>query len=144
MKIPEAVVRQMIENATSDLRKERDNARHVVVEVATGGDRDLSVAIGGWYSLENVDQVFAWWYKAIDSVIKLAKVLPGNTSSPFYEDRAICPLCRWGGNQPYTEGYKLPDGLKQHLSGHGRATRCSVMEIVFQTARDHAQSKEKR
>jgi hypothetical protein len=148
VKIHEDVVRSMIRQAVSEtsaaLKEKLYDARLVVLRLAEKNDRDLQILLAGYYDCKNEDAVFGWWYKTIDKIIKKSVILPGNTASEFYEERAMCPLCGEGGSQPYVTGYKLPNGMERHLRGQGQVSGCDVMRIVRDVALDHFREEAKR
>jgi hypothetical protein len=72
------------------------------------------------------------WHKhAARMIMKLAEVLPPELSGNAA--RAYCPLC--GESATYEEGFKLPEGLRRHLIGWGRAqSQCPVFNAADELA----------
>ena len=66
-------------------------------------------------------------------LIEIATALAEADARGFHsERRAACPLCNRtaGGRSSRRAGFRLPDGLRRHLEGSGRARPCAVMHAV--------------
>lgn len=46
------------------------------------------------------------------------------------EQRAPCPLCNRSSSAPYANGFTVPRGIEQHLTGSGNAHRCEVIALM--------------
>lgn len=70
-----------------------------------------------------------WMHRVTEEIVSRAEL---SEPRPYDQDRAMCPLCRRGSNQPYTSGgFTWPEGLRRHLQGGGNAYLCSVMQAAL-------------
>jgi len=89
-----------------------------------------------YYDCKSSQETYHWDEGAAQQIIQHAIPLRPEEGS-YFSDRAYCPLCGDGSQSPYESGFSLPEGLRRHLVGYGRAHQCSVMDAVLKLARDH-------
>ncbi len=120
----------------SELKQKLERARIVAFALMKPSVRGL---IETCTDVRTREEACAWRYRIVDKIIDKAKARP---SGYFSELRANCPLCGYGGSSWYqADGYKMPDGLRMHLLGSGRASECDIMMLAFEAAIDAADSR---
>lgn len=102
-----------------EANKEIDHLRSVIVCFVKEPFRGL---IQHYDPLESVAAFYDWQRATIEAVIE-------KTAPSSYDERVHCPLCGSAGRDGH--GYSLPGGLEMHLTGHGAAWRCDIIEIAF-------------
>lgn len=113
------------------LKRELADAREAVIEMTPDKVRTV---LHGYLRCESRADANRWSGTAVDTLIDAAEVIPG---SGVFSDRANCPLCGYGGQGPYVDGFTVPEGLRRHLTGWGRVSQCTVMATVMKLAREH-------
>jgi len=74
-----------------------------------------------------------WVSAVIEKIIALAQPDAAGRNQ-YLPDSALCSLCGCDSTTIYQKGFRLPDGLRSHLSGRGNVRRCNVMKNVTQSA----------
>lgn len=83
---------------------------------------------------------FHHWQDSVAADI-LARLPATAISDRYGSARANCPLCGSQTSGPYPDGFKIPKGLIQHLTGHGNATICEITEAAFALGRGYIERK---
>lgn len=78
----------------------------------------------------SVEEVYRWRDRVTEQLLALAEPRPGPEmgDSPDTE-RAYCPACGGSVTSPYQEGFRLPNGLLNHLRGEHNLRECSVVKF---------------
>lgn len=124
--------KELSEEVIRRLKDDLFEARHAVIELMTPAVRNV---LSSHYHCVTIEDTYMWMEDVCDDLAELADVLP---PVPFYfGERANCPLCGRGPDSPYDKGFALPDGLRMHLQGKGKAHQCSVMRAAEGMARSY-------
>lgn len=131
-------------DAIRRLQDELAMTRHAIIGLMPS---EISTILRSYYSCENRLESIDWIdFVSKDLIENHAKRLPDEVS--FFQDRAYCPLCGGGNDCGYNKGFTVPEGLRRHLTGWGKAKECSVLHAARMLAEgywDHmflAQEKE--
>ena len=114
------------------LESELDSARLSILELMPGEVRhDLM----GYYTTDSRKASTDWAVQVVQVIIERAELLP--RPNEYFDERAMCPLCRGGSSSRYERGFSFPEGLRRHLVGYGNTRQCVVTKAAFELARDH-------
>lgn len=123
-----------IQPEVRELQREIDNLRHTILDMLPEAQR---AAFDGYYDVHTWPALSEWQRRADDILQKLAvRVEPEQWDGP----RAFCPLCGRGSSSPYTEGYKLGEGLWRHFTGWGNTNECEVFQAISGIVREQVLS----
>lgn len=109
-------------------------ARHTIISLMPDNVQSL---LQGYYRCETREESYTWKRELVSELIALAEPIPEYVDSPWFGQRAFCPLCGDGAMSGYQRGFGLSEGLRRHLTGWGNTRRCRVMEAVLGLARDY-------
>jgi len=87
-----------------------------------------------YHSCVTIEDTQHWVPDLAADLIDIAEPLPSHPAFPTL--RAVCPLCGSGSSSVGAEGFALPEGLRMHLEGTGRASWCDVVQVAFGLAQD--------
>lgn len=79
--------------------------------------------------VKTFDEAYAAERILIEAIVEHAFIIP--PKNQFQDERALCPLCRRGAQDPYVHGFAYPEGLIWHLEGRGPARKCTVMTALW-------------
>jgi hypothetical protein len=113
------------EHRIRQLGDELWHANHTIVALAPA---PFSAALASYHGCKSREDFWNWRQRAITAVTDAAKEDP-NIS--YAHPRGYCPLCGGGSQGPYDRGFSLPEGLRQHLDGHGNTARCPITKAAF-------------
>lgn len=108
------------------LKDELHTARHALIHLMKPEAREILLS---YHGIETVQAWHRWPDEAAEKIIELCTDVTQRTDQGYlYEERARCPLCGKGPESAYTgeAGFKLPEGLRRHLTGYGNSRECSV------------------
>ena len=124
--------RDLSAEAIRRLEDELFEARHAVLELMAPAVRKV---LDSHYHCVTIEDTEWWMEDVCDDLVELADVLP---PVPYYfGKRGNCPLCGDGPDSPYDKGFALPEGLRMHLQGKGKARQCSAMKAAAGLARSY-------
>lgn len=101
-------------------------ARHALIELMKPEAREI---LQSYYQIKTPEDWHRWPDEAAEKIIELCTdVTQRSYQGYLYEERAKCPLCGNGPESFYDGhvGFKLPEGLRRHLTGYGRSRECPV------------------
>jgi len=119
-------------------------ARRTIVELMPEKARSI---LNSYYETKSKEDWYRWPDQAAEQIIELCTDVTQRTYQGYlYEERAKCPLCGDGPQSFYDGhvGFKLPEGLRRHLTGYGRSRECSVFGAVRALGREHYQDRHER
>ncbi len=105
---------------------------------------DIEALLTSYYSVPMPDGPYPWADQLVEKLLEHATARSrhdmGGISS--LSDRALCPLCGGGSDNPYgEEGFAYPEGLRRHLAGSYNARQCAVVKAAIELAWDHSERK---
>ncbi|MEX2494822.1 MAG: hypothetical protein WD448_01970 [Woeseia sp.] len=115
------------------MRDELYRARRAILDLMP---HDLEELLTSYYQCESSSETYRWPDNVAYRIIDL---IPDKTKETTYfgEVRANYPLCGRRTQGPFDEGFKLPEGMRRHLTGYGNARQCDVMYAAEALARDY-------
>lgn len=108
------------------LRDDLHMARHALIELMKP---EACAILLSYYEIETRQDWYRWPDEAAAKITELCTDVTQRTDQGYlYEERAKCPLCGKGPESAYDgeAGFKLPEGMRRHLTGYGRSRECSV------------------
>ena len=109
-------------------------ARQVIVHLMPEPARSI---LKSYSNCSSSQDVYRWPAEIAEQIIPLAVELPGPAGwGP--SSRGNCPLCGNGSTQGGADGFALPEGLRRHLIGWGRNTRCHVINAAVELANERS------
>jgi len=126
--------RQSLDSEIRRLKDELWMARRDIVELMPEDLRDILMS---YYSCGTEDLARSWRRNAVERLVDLAEAKSpeemGDSSS--LSERALCPLCGEGSQNPYgVRGFAIPDGLTRHLEGSHNSQQCRVFSAAWHLA----------
>jgi len=114
------------------LRDELYSARYTIIELMSD---EVAALLKSYSNCESTRDFHKWCAGTAD---KLASMVPPECIRQSYsETRAKCPLCGSVGHGPFANGFVLPEGMRRHFTGYGKARHCPVTEAAFGLGRDY-------
>jgi hypothetical protein len=90
----------------------------------------LETLVGSGF--KSIEELRRWEGETVQRLLALATPV---FEHPSFGTEAICPACGGSPTSPYRDGFKLPEGLRRHLTG-SYGHRCTVMRFVTAFARE--------
>jgi len=90
------------------------------------------------YSPMTIEELSLWFHTVSENIIN--KYINDPSVIEDYRGRKFvnCPLCRKGASTAYQTGFKLPEGLRRHLTGlYNLDHQCFFMKMAFHHGREN-------
>ena len=104
-------------------------ARHTILELLPEPAQEI---LTSFLERNTPRERLSWEHDIVEEITALAVKIEGAAS--YWQPRAYCPLCGRGTTWAYSEGFTLPEGLRRHLTGWGKAQQCTVMGAAIKLA----------
>lgn len=127
----------LLEEEIVRLRNELYFTRRALIEMTPQGAQDVLL---NYYNCKSREDVFRWLNEAIEKIVGLAEAKPARQMGDYggSGNRAYCPLCHRGSDNPFgINGFAFPGGLERHLEGSYNARQCDVIKAALGMALDH-------
>jgi len=120
---------ERIRRLEADLYEARRDIVHLAPE-------EFHSLLTSYYSCSTRAEGYAWKDLVAEQIVDKAIPTSGGLRPDIFGERALCPLCKSGGQSVYEHenGYRIPEGLRRHLVGYGRTRPCPVMKAASDLA----------
>lgn len=131
------------EEQAREIRRLKDElylARQTIIDLMPENLREI---LDSYYQIKTTQDWYRWPDQTAEKITALCThVTDFKMGGYVLESRAKCPLCGDGPQSYYDgqAGFKLPEGLRRHLTGYGRSRECPVFGAARALGRDHYQT----
>ncbi len=124
------------EQTIKRLQDELLTARYVILSLMPESLRNL---LTSYYNCKSREDTYQWDNMVAEKLLEYVEIIPYHPENG--RERAYCPLCGEGSDDPYEKGYALPEGLRRHVAGEGNTKKCPVVEQIRHLAMAYWDSK---